>query len=58
MVAFRDDYVHGGTCYGHHHTRLFLGLSLLNDANGVNTTFLEEDHPPSDIQEEGKGPSD
>jgi hypothetical protein len=58
MVAFRGDYVHGGTCYDHHHTRIFMGLSLLNDANGVNTTHLEEDakHPPSDIQEEGKGP--
>jgi hypothetical protein len=58
MVAFRGAYVHGGTCYDHHHTRIFMGLSMLNDANGVNTIFLEEDakHPPSDIKEEGKGP--
>ena len=37
---------------------MLMGLSLLNDANGVSTTFLEEDakHPPFDIQEEGKGP--
>ncbi len=35
-----------------------MGLSLLNGANGVNTTFLEEDakHLPSDMQEEDKGP--
>ena len=58
MVTFRGNYVHGGTCYDHHHTRIFMGMSLLNDGNGVNTTHLEEDakHPPSDIQEEGKGP--
>jgi hypothetical protein len=58
IVAFRGDYVHGGTCYDHHHTRIFMGLSMLKYANGVNTTFLEENakHPPSDIQEEVKGP--
>ncbi len=35
-----------------------MGMHILNDVHGVNTTFLEEDanHPPSDIQEEGKGP--
>ena len=37
---------------------LWICLALLNDANGVTTTFLEEDakHPPFDIQEAGKGP--
>ena len=35
-----------------------MGMHILNDVHGVNTTFLEEDakHPLSDIQEEGKGP--
>ena len=35
-----------------------MGMHILNDVHGVNTTFLEEDakHPPFDIQEEGKGP--
>jgi hypothetical protein len=58
VVAFRGDYVHGGTCYDHHHTRIFMGLHILNGVQGVNTAFVEEDakHPPSDIQEEGKGP--
>jgi hypothetical protein len=26
MVAFRGDFVHGGTSYARHHTRLFMGL--------------------------------
>ena len=54
MVVFRGDYVHGGTSYAKNHTRLFMGMHLINDANGINTTCLEEDEklPPRDIKGE------
>ncbi len=52
MVAFRGDFVHGGTSYSRNHTRLFTGLHLIDDANAVNSSCLEEDakHPPSTIK--------
>ena len=51
MVAFRGDYVHGGSSYARNHTRLFMGLQLMDDVHAVNTTFLHEHakHPPSNI---------
>ena len=54
MVVFRGDYVHGGTSYNKNHTRLFMGMHLVNDVNGVNTTCLEEPEklPPCDIKGE------
>jgi hypothetical protein len=62
MVLFRGDYVHGGTSYEKNHTRLFMGLHLVNDGNAVNTTCLQEEEklPPCDIKGEstsggGKG---
>jgi hypothetical protein len=52
MVVFRGDYVHGGTSYARNHTRFFMGMHLINDANGINTTSLEECEklPPRDIK--------
>ena len=52
MVAFRGDFVHGGTSYSRNHTRLFMGLHLIDDANAVNSTCLEENekHPPRNIK--------
>jgi hypothetical protein len=52
MVVFRGDFVHGGTSYARHHTRLFMGLHLIDDVNAVNSTFLEEKKkfPPPDIK--------
>ena len=54
MVVFRGDYVHGGTSYNKNHTRLFMGMHLVNDVNGVNTTCLEEPEklPPCVIKGE------
>ena len=51
MVAFRGDFVHAGTCYSRNHTRLFMGLHLIDDSNAVNSTCLEEDekHLPRNI---------
>ncbi len=54
MVAFRGDYVHGGTAYDNHHTRLFMGLQIKEDNGAFSTTYLEEDckHPPPNIKGE------
>ena len=53
MVAFRGDYVHGGTFYDRNHTRVFMGLTMIQDVD-INTTHLEETikFPPSDIHRE------
>jgi hypothetical protein len=52
MVVFRGDYIHGGTSYAKNHLRFFMGMHLINDANGINTTCLEEVQklPPRDIK--------
>ncbi len=54
MVAFRGDYVHGGTFYDLNHTRIFLGLKMTEDVD-INTTHLEDTKKtlPSDIKREG-----
>ena len=54
MVAFRGDYVHGGTFYDLNHTRIFLGLTMTEDVD-IDTTHLEDTKktPPSDIKREG-----
>ncbi len=54
MVAFRGDYVHGGTFYYLNHTRIFLGLTMTEDVD-INTTHLEDTkkRAPSDIKREG-----
>jgi len=54
MVIFRGDYVHGGSAYANHHTRLFMGLQVTEDIGAFNTTFLEDavKHPPKDIKGE------
>jgi hypothetical protein len=54
MVAFRGDYIHGGTYYDRNHTRIFMGLTMIEDVD-INTTHLEETEkfPPSDINREG-----
>ena len=54
MVAFRGDYVPGGTFYDLNHTRIFLGLTMTEDVD-INTTHLEDTKktPPSDIKREG-----
>jgi hypothetical protein len=54
MVTFRGDYVHGGTTYDKNHTRLFMGLHLINDGTAVITTWLEEsaNFLPMAIEEE------
>jgi hypothetical protein len=51
MVAFRGDYVHGGTCYDHNHTRIFMGLTIVEESSDINTTHLEDDkkNPPPEI---------
>jgi hypothetical protein len=51
MVAFRGDYVHGGTFYDFNHTRIFMGLTMIEDVD-INTTHLEDtkNTPPSDIK--------
>ena len=41
MVAFRGDYVHGGTFYDLNHTRIFMGFTMVEDVN-INTPHLEE----------------
>jgi hypothetical protein len=53
MVAFRGDYVHGGTFYDLNHTRIFMGLTMIEDVD-INTTHLEDTKktPPSDIKRE------
>ncbi len=55
MVAFRGDCVHGGTFYDLNHTRIFMGLTMIEDVD-VNTTHLEDTKktPPSKIKREGK----
>jgi hypothetical protein len=55
MVAFRGDYVHGGTFYDLNHTRIFMGLTMIEDVD-INTTHLEDTKktPPSEIKREGK----
>jgi len=62
IVLFRGDHVHGGTSYDKKHTRLFMGMHLVNDGNAVNTTCLQEEEKltPCDIKGEsttgdGKG---
>jgi len=52
MVVFRGDFIHGGTSYARHHTRLFMGLHLIDDMNADNSTHLEEKkkHPPPGIE--------
>ena len=54
MVAFRGDYVHGGTFYDLNHTRIFMGLTMIEDVD-INTTHLEDTKktPSSDIKREG-----
>ena len=53
MVAFRGDYIHGGTYYDRNHTRIFMGLTMIEDVD-INTTHLEESEkfPPSEINSE------
>ena len=53
MVAFRGDYVHGGTFYDLKHTRIFMGLTMTEDVD-INTTHLEDTKitPPSVIKRE------
>ena len=54
MVAFREDYVHGGTFYDFNHTRIFMGLTMIEDVD-INTTHLEDTKttPPTDIKRDG-----
>ncbi len=54
IVAFRGDYVHGGTFFDLNHTRIFMGLTMTEDVD-IITTHLEDTKrtPPSDIKREG-----
>ena len=54
MIAFRGDYIHGGTFYDFNHTRIFMGLTMIEDVD-INTTHLEDTKktPPSDITRDG-----
>jgi hypothetical protein len=55
MAAFRGDYVHGGMFYDLNHTRIFMGLTMIEDVD-MNTTHLEDTKKtsPSDIKRAGK----
>ncbi len=54
MVAFRGDYIRGGTFYNFNHTRIFMGITMIEDVD-INTTNLEDTKktPPSDIKRDG-----
>jgi hypothetical protein len=54
MVTFRGDYVHGGTFYDFNHTRIFVGLAVIEDVD-INITHLKDTKktPPSDIKRDG-----
>jgi len=54
MVAFRGDYIHGGTFYDFNHTRIFMGLTMIEDVD-INATHLEgtKKTPPSGIKKDG-----
>ncbi len=54
MVAFRGDYIHGGTFYDFNHTRFFMSLTMIEDVD-INTIHLEETNKtrPSDIKRDG-----
>jgi hypothetical protein len=54
MVACRRDYVHGGTFYDNNHTRIFMGLTMIENVD-INTTHFEDTKktPPSDIKRDG-----
>ena len=54
MVAFRGDYVHGGSFYDRNHTRIFMGLTMSEDMD-INTTHLEDTKktPPPEIKKDG-----
>jgi hypothetical protein len=45
MVAFRGDYVHGGTSYDFNHTRIHLPL-YVDGKESTNTTHMEEKRIP------------
>ncbi len=55
MVAFGGDYAHGGTLYDSNHTRIFMGLTMVEDLD-INTTHLEGETktPPSDVKGDGE----
>ena len=54
MVALRGDYIHGDTSYDFNHTRIFMGLTMIEDVD-INTTLLEDTKmtQPSDIKRDG-----
>ena len=54
-MAFRGDYVHGGSFYDRNHTRIFMGLTMSEDMD-INTTHLEDTKktPPPEIKKDGE----
>ncbi len=54
MVALRGDYIHGSTFYDFNHTRIFMGITMIQDVD-INTTHLEGTNKTSssDIKRDG-----